>query len=148
MGEAVKPVVVGVDGSETSVEALKEAGRMAALLGAPLKVVTAWHWSVVAAAVPAPDAQDFRGRAQEAVDQAITAAFGDDVPEGLERVVREGPPAQVLRDLSKDASLVVVGNRGHGGFAGLLLGSVSSAVAAHAHCSVLITHKHGGDGGR
>jgi len=58
----------------------------------------------------------------------------------IERRVVEGRPAAVLVDESQGADLLVVGSRGHGGFAGLLLGSVSQQCAHHAACPVVIVH--------
>jgi len=132
---------VGVDGSEASVQALREARTLAESLGCTLKAVTAWEMPVTAAEYPYRLEYNFQDDAREQLDEALRAAFGDDRPRGLETEVRQGPPARVLRDLSEGARMVVVGSRGHGGFAGLLLGSVSSAVAAHATCPVLITHR-------
>jgi nucleotide-binding universal stress UspA family protein len=71
---------------------------------------------------------------------AVTAVFGNDVPPTLRQLVREGNPATVLRDETKDAQMLVVGSRGHGGFAGLLLGSVSANCAEHTQCPVLVIH--------
>ena len=56
----------------------------------------------------------------------------------LRREVRGGNPAKVLIDLSDGADVLVVGSRGHGGFVGMLLGSVSQHVAAHADCTVVV----------
>jgi nucleotide-binding universal stress UspA family protein len=69
----------------------------------------------------------------------VLAALG---PEGpavrVERVVSEGNPARVLINQSKDADLLVVGNRGHGGIVGALIGSVSTSCVHHAHCAVVV----------
>jgi nucleotide-binding universal stress UspA family protein len=65
----------------------------------------------------------------------ILAVFGDQPPPGLHMHVREGGAARVLLDACDGAIMLVVGSRGHGGFAGLLPGSVSANVAEHASCS-------------
>ncbi|MHB1172123.1 MAG: universal stress protein [Lacisediminihabitans sp.] len=66
--------------------------------------------------------------------------FGDDRPSWFQAAVREGSTTQVLIEQSKGAEMLILGSRGHGGFVGLLLGSVSAACAEHAHCPVLIMH--------
>lgn len=140
--ETSKPVVVGVDGSEDSLDALREAGRMAELMDAPLKVVTAWQWPVFAGVeMLANSAWDPKRDAQKMLTESLHAVFDQTLPPRVEAEAHEGPPARVLRDLSRDARMLVVGSRGRGGFTGLLLGSVSSAVGAHATCPVLITHQ-------
>lgn len=141
MMQTSQPIVVGVDGSKASLEALREAGQMADLMGCPLKAVTTWQLPVTASDYPFPLEQDFEEDARKRLTQAVRSVFGEEPPAGLEQVVSVGSPARVLRDLSEDARMLVVGSRGHGGFVGLMLGSVSSAVAAHAKCPVLITHR-------
>ena len=134
-------VVVGVDGSESSKAALRWAADYAASVGARLDVITAWH-------IPAtfsgpgyiPSAFDLEVDYEKVLEQVIDEVFGADRPSYLRLVVREGNAAQLLIEASKDADLVVVGSRGHGGFAGLLLGSVSAKVSEHAKCPVLIVH--------
>lgn len=78
--------------------------------------------------------------AVEALEAAVRDVAGDDRPDELEAITRQGQPTKVLLDLSRDAALLVVGSRGHGGFAGLLLGSVSAACAERARCPVLVMH--------
>lgn len=130
-------IVIGVDGSRSSVAALRYAARMADALGSPLEAVIAWTYpaisdpAIIANWSPEDDAE-------EILDAAIDEAFGDSTPEQLTRTVLPGPPARALINLSADSAMLVVGSRGHGGFVGMLLGSVSSACAAHAHCPVLI----------
>jgi len=133
-------IVVGVDGSPPSLEALRWGAHFAAIFGARLELVTAWEyppsygWAAVA-----PEwnpAQDM----EKVLEDSVRAIFGDEPPAGMELQVREGGTAKVLLDACKGAVMLVVGSRGHGGFAGLLLGSVSANVAEHASCPVLIIH--------
>ncbi len=133
-------IVVGVDGSPQSRQALRWAAHMARMLGAPMTVVTAWEFpTTYGYGTPLTDwnpEDDMR----QVQDQAIAGVFGDDPPNGLGRVLQSGGAARVLLEASEGALMLVVGSRGHGGFAGLLLGSVSSVVAEHASCPVLIVH--------
>ena len=76
----------------------------------------------------------------------MEAVLGADRPADFETVIVEGNPAEVLVHRSEGARVLVVGSRGHGGFAGLLLGSVSSACAERAHCPVLVVHGNGPGG--
>jgi nucleotide-binding universal stress UspA family protein len=134
-------VTVGVDGSESSIDALGWARRIAVVLDAEIDAVTAWHY-------PASDGLSYVGidwdpsvDAAGILADALRAAFGEDQPAGLRAVVTEGHPAKVLLDASADAEMLVVGSRGHGGFVGMLLGSVSSRCAEHAACPVLVAHR-------
>ncbi len=80
--------------------------------------------------------------AQRSLDSTVDAVFGVQRPVGLKSAVVEGNVARVLLEVTRGARMLVVGSRGHGGFAGLLLGSVSSACAEHATCPVLVVHGH------
>jgi Universal stress protein UspA and related nucleotide-binding proteins len=130
-------IVVGVDGSDPSIEALRYAAKMAAVLSASVTAVTCWRY---------PPAYDNfvplewspESDAEQVLRDAVATAFGDAPPAGLRTLVLQGQPASVLIDESADAAMLVVGSRGLGGFAGLLLGSVSAAAAAHARCPVLV----------
>ena len=135
-----RPVVVGVDGSAASLAALREARVLAELMGCPLRVVMAWQRPETTWEYLPPAGFSFEEDARTRLADAVSRVLGEPTPNWVEQVVREGSPARVLRDVSKDARTLVVGSRGHGGFAGLLLGSVSSAVAAHAACPVLVVH--------
>ena len=136
-------IVVGVDASAESKAALRWAARYAAGIGADLDVVHAWHaldehaW--LQSLPPPADPTDIARKAlAHVVDEVLTP--------GSLRVqtsVVEGHAAEVLVNASKGAEMLVVGNRGFGGFDGLLLGSVSGHCATHASCSVVIVRSTG-----
>ena len=140
--EIVKPrIVVGVDGSEPSKLALRWAAALArAMGGAHIEAVSAWHLPTAYGWSYAPDNWNPSGDDERALRDAVDEVFAAERPADLELIVREGVAAHVLLEQSKGAALLIVGSRGHGGFAGLLLGSVSMACAEHAACPVLIAH--------
>ena len=86
------------------------------------------------------DAWDPIADATKCLTDSVDEVFGAERPVGLRMLVREGLPAKVLLDESKGAIMLIVGSRGHGGFSGLLLGSVSATCAEHAKCPVLVVH--------
>jgi nucleotide-binding universal stress UspA family protein len=137
-------VVVGVDGSEHAARALTRAVEEARLRGAVLDVVHAVPGPVMFAdpvLAPPPSPERLREAGAKLVEQALT---GVDI-EGLEtaRVVAVGHTSRVLCDVAADADLLVVGSRGYGGFRGLLVGSVTHQVVAHAPCPVLVVVPEG-----
>jgi nucleotide-binding universal stress UspA family protein len=149
----MKRIVVGVDGSVSSHQALREALRLARLEGADLHVVTAWHVPSVSYGgmftLPLTDLRDeFERDARQLQENALQGAGARENGVAVDRTVREGHAAKVLLDLADEADLLVVGCRGHGGFTGLLLGSVSNECASHARCPVLIVHRHEPNGSR
>ena len=75
------------------------------------------------------------------LDQAVAAVLGDATDIEFEKIIAEGSAAQVLVEGAQGADLLVVGTRGHGGFAGLLLGSVCQQIAHHAPCPIVIVPK-------
>jgi nucleotide-binding universal stress UspA family protein len=140
-------IVVGVDGSPESLDALRWAADQARLTGGWLEVVIAWEVPASFGIGPswgygssyeglAPF--DFVGTARLTLDDAVKTALGDHDGIRVEPRIVEGHPAAALIEQSVGAQLVVVGARGHGGFAGLVLGSVSQHVAGHAHCPVTV----------
>lgn len=139
-GAKPKKIVVGLDGSQRSIEALRRAAALADALGARIELVAAWQYPSVASGGYPPDVMLFESWARDAIVEARGKVWGANPPETLSMLVREGSPARVLIEESRDADMLVVGSRGHGGFAGLLLGSVSMVVAEHATCSVLVVH--------
>jgi nucleotide-binding universal stress UspA family protein len=141
----METIVVGVDGSKGAQTALKEATTEAVLRSARLRIVHAW--SVPQAAFGAglvgidQTAFDgFRQNAETIVDEALAEAKRLQPDLHCDGETIEGQAAQVLLEEAQDASLIVVGSRGRGGFASLLLGSVSEQVVHHAHCPVLVVH--------
>jgi nucleotide-binding universal stress UspA family protein len=133
-------IVVGMDGSPSSIEALKWADRVGTALDVPIDVVISWEWPVNYGVVMIPPNWQPDVDAKNALTEACDAAFGDRTPKGLRSIIREGQPVQVLLHASQGAEMLVVGSRGHGGFAGLLLGSVSAPCVEHASCPVVVLH--------
>jgi nucleotide-binding universal stress UspA family protein len=131
-------IVVGVDGSASSVQALRWAGRQAELTGARLHAVTAWHMPTTYGWIPPVADTDWAGGARTTLRRAITTALDDDRAGQVRRHVVEGPPVRALLAAAADADLLVVGSRGLGEFAGMVLGSVAQHLVAHAPCPVLV----------
>lgn len=131
-------IIVGVDGSASSVEALRYAAPLADALNKPLHVVTTWTAPPIEpfAAIEWSPEQD----AEEILGECIRKAFDAHPPADLTQRTLLGAAARTLIGLSENCYMLVLGSRGHGGFAGLLLGSVSAACAEHARCPVLIVH--------
>lgn len=132
--------LVGVDGSEASVRALRWAVERAAKDGAVVEAVHTWHVPYTAGAMGtiAFDVQMLADGARATLHEVIDLVDTSGLSTPVEATLVEGAAAPELIERSKDADLVVVGSRGHGGFVGLLLGSVSQQVASHAHCPVVI----------
>ena len=160
-------VVVAIDGSERSTKELTWAAQEARLRGAVLRIVHAWRHPKLSGVgyLEANGANELSGSSvwdEEAYEEyrARVMSLSDDEPGDAEDLavsqvgrvlgpspdlelefdVKEGRAAQVILEASEGANLLVVGSRGRGGFAGLLLGSVSSQVAHHAHCPVTVVH--------
>jgi nucleotide-binding universal stress UspA family protein len=136
-------IVVGVDGSPSSKAALAWAIEQAALTGASVEAVIAWHYPVAVGGIPfaplgATDFTDYGEFAAEVLSDSIAATVDPDGPVKVSSVVRAGNAAQVLLEAAEGAELLVVGSRGHGGFTEALLGSVSQACVHHARCPVVI----------
>ena len=135
-------IVAGVDGSPSSMSALRWAIRQAALTGATVDAVMAWHYPAAAGGYGwAPTGMegsfDFKENAEKVLADAISSADpGSGIP--VHPFVTEGIAAQVLLDAADGADLLVVGSRGHGGFTEALLGSVSQHCVQHAHCPVVV----------
>lgn len=138
MSDLKNVIVVGVDGSENGRRALEWALDEAALRNASLLLV---HGIDLGLSVAEPYGggtmlDQLQQSAQAALAEAAALADARGVPS--ESRMETGSAAYSLIDASKGAALLVVGSRGHGGFVGLLLGSVSAACVHHAHCPVVV----------
>ncbi len=137
-------IVVGVDGSPSSRTALRWAVRQAELTGAVLEAVIVWQYPVNlgtygwAPVSMQEQATDLGEVAEKTLTEAINAAVDPRSDVIVRRRVVQGNPAQVLLDAAKNADLLVVGSRGHGGFTAALLGSVSQHCVHHARCPVVV----------
>ena len=137
--EADRRIVVGLDGSPSSIAALEWAASQAEATGAGLEVLMTWEWPTsygMTIAVPSEydptrESERFLGDLLEPVREMHPSV-------SIESKVVEGHPAPVLVEASRGADLLVVGSRGHGEFAGMLLGSVSEHCVTNAHCPVLV----------
>ena len=132
-------IVVGIDGSASSVKAAEWAATQAELTGAVLEVLMTWEWPASYGwSLPIPSDYDPEKDSERALDKALEPVRQAHPAITIAPSVAEGHPAPLLVDASKGAELLVVGSRGHGEFAGMLLGSVSEHCAANAHCPVLV----------
>lgn len=152
---AASVVVVGVDGSDGAREALRWALAEARLRKAPLRIIHAWTYAFIGAAGGGYgymggfnssttidiESDELQREAEELVDHLIAEVAGDVKDIEVERQVIGGSAAEILVGAVSAGDLLVVGSRGHGGFAGLLLGSVSQQCVHHAPCPVVVVHR-------
>lgn len=143
-----RPSVVGVDGSPASDIALDQAAAWSDSSQSPLRIVVAWKrplarpWSTD---LPDEDGETHEDagsraarRASQIAERAVTRVHTMHPDVRTEHMIGEGRPAEVIVEAAEDASLIIVGARGRGDFASLLLGSVSREVIQHAHCPVYV----------
>ncbi|WP_159622528.1 universal stress protein [Ruania rhizosphaerae] len=143
--DRARRIVVGVDGSRASHEALRQGARLARELGYDVEAIAVWASTPVTLGGVYLDLQwDPAEDASRALDTAVGAVFPAGRPAWCKLTLREGRPAEELVEAARGAAMLVVGRRGHGsGLAALLLGSVSSACVSHAHCPVLVVPAEG-----
>jgi nucleotide-binding universal stress UspA family protein len=137
-------IVVGVDGSEGSVAALRWAVEEAAVRGAVVEAVNAFHVPYVGAASVMPlmlDPKEFEDSARAALRKVVSDIDASGLVQPITELVVEGPASTVLVEAGRRAAMLVVGARGHGGLAGMLLGSVSRQVTEHATVPVVVVPK-------
>lgn len=138
-------IVVGVDGSDPSKAALRWAVHQAELVGGSLDAVAVWEYpSTYYGWVPEADLDGLDEHVEATLTETLDEVLGSDPAVEVRRHVLRGDPTTMLLDVAAGASLLVVGNRGHGAFAGALLGSVSYRCVHHATCPVVVVHA-GGD---
>jgi nucleotide-binding universal stress UspA family protein len=133
------PVVVGVDASQAALDAARFAADEARRRRVPLRIVHVLSWPLDSLVLPAMDL-DVGGQLRlgaEAVGQRAADLVGAEDLE-VQVSVETGDPVTVLRDASEEAQLIVLGGRGIGGIAGLLLGSTAQGLVAHSHCPVVV----------
>jgi nucleotide-binding universal stress UspA family protein len=139
----METIVVGVDDSPCSLDAIRWAMEEARLRHARLRAVHAWRQpapvSPAAARPPVGlDVDAYRQEARRRLAAALAKAGTDTQGVEIEQVVAEGPATEALVDAAKDASLLVLGARGLGTFAGLILGHVSHQCTLLARCPVVV----------
>jgi nucleotide-binding universal stress UspA family protein len=132
-------VVVGVDGSSASLEALEWAARQVELTNSTLHIVVTWDWPMTFGwAAPIPSEFDPEQNVKKFLAEAESDVRSRHPKIEINARVLQGHPAPLLVEASKGADLLVVGSRGHGEFVGMLIGSVSEFCATNAHCPVLV----------
>ena len=138
----VARVLVGVDGSDGSRRALRWAIGEAAARYGTVQPVMIWQsaYDMGETYVPVEEAK-FVEAAREHLMESVAEVAGENPTVEIDPLVLEGDPAQILCERSGEVDLLVVGSRGYGDFAGLLLGSVSSKCAHHSRCPVVIVSK-------
>ncbi|GAA2987368.1 universal stress protein [Streptosporangium longisporum] len=138
-----QPIIVGVDGSPPSLHALTWAAQEATLRKAPLRIAHAalrWAYDVPLAPQPAHWGPAEEAARNELLHHAAEQAHSDAPTLKITTEILDGNPAEAITTAATTAQLIVVGHRGLGGFTGLLLGSVSTNLAAHSPCPVVIVN--------
>jgi nucleotide-binding universal stress UspA family protein len=136
-------VVVGVDGSQASKDALRWAARQAQLTGCLLEPVLSWEMSpnTYGFPTPVPIGYDPASNAKELLHETVHSVLGEVGDLEVAPSIVEGPAVQALLREAQGAELLVVGTRGHSPVVGMLLGSVSEQCAMRAPCPVVVVHE-------
>ncbi len=142
-------IVVGVDGSTHSMDAVKWGARQAEMMEGEVVLVAVWGWPKgygdpsigdpsIGGPMPMPNDYNPAANAEHELDAAEQAVHKEYPGVPVRRLAIDGHPSQILVDASKAAAMVVVGSRGRGAFMGMLLGSVSQHLVHHAKCPVVV----------
>jgi nucleotide-binding universal stress UspA family protein len=141
----MEKIVVGIDGSGASKDALRWAVDEARVHGARVVALHAWEMPPIPMDVtPAPPVDlvtpvsELEAGALQLVRASVAEVLGDESAVEIEPLAEEGPAAPALIEAARDADLLVVGSHGHGALAGVLLGSVSQECVQNSRCPVLI----------
>jgi nucleotide-binding universal stress UspA family protein len=143
--EAKPVIVVGADGTELSVEAVRWAARQAALVGADLRVVTAFDIPATIFVVPTYTEADYVRDADDVLERTIREALGPEPGVRVERVLSQERPAHALTTEAEGAELLVVGSHGRKEFPRMHLGSVATYCVHHAPCPVVVVRRRSSD---
>jgi nucleotide-binding universal stress UspA family protein len=144
-GDHMDTIVVAMNGSEEAAASLEFAVKEAALRGSRLRLVSAWEVpsSILGSGVAGREMyDDFRDNAETVVAEAAARAAELDPSVEIETRVAKGQLGNVLLEESRDAAMIVVARRAHGGLRELVLGSVARQTLAHAEIPVLVVHTH------
>lgn len=137
--ETSRPViVVGADGTDLSIKAVRWAAEQAQLTGADVLVVTAFLVPATVFLAPTYTEADYLRDAQNVLNRTITEALGPEPVVSVERLLTEDHPAHALTSAAEGAQLLVVGSHGRKEFPRMHLGSVASYCVHHAPCPVLV----------
>jgi nucleotide-binding universal stress UspA family protein len=143
--QGARRIVVGTDGSENSLSAVRWALREAAIRKVPVDVIHSWHFTPMidpmGIAIIPPTA-DMQAAAQKVLAGVMSKVNADVKGVQVNELVAQGSPATTLLHAGRDAEMLVVGRRGHGGFIGLMLGSVATQIVHHAPCPVVVVSAH------
>ena len=133
-------IVVGVDPSDASKAALAWAVKQAAVTGGSVDAVTAWQVPAVYGYVYSmtPEMSELDQNVRKGLEEAVAEAARLAPEVKVRALVAQDNPADALLNVAKGADLLVVGSRGHGGFTGALLGSVSQHCVHYAECPVVV----------
>ncbi|MDQ2750740.1 MAG: universal stress protein [Actinomycetota bacterium] len=129
-------IVVGVDGSDPSADAVRWAAAQAQMTGAHLRAVATWRWPNYVTRIP--PGVDLASDTAQTLREVLTAALADYPHVAVTDIVVEGPPGPALLSHAHDASLLVVGAHGRAAFPGMLLGSVAEYCVRHGPCPVVV----------
>nr|WP_163549910.1 universal stress protein [Candidatus Frankia nodulisporulans] len=135
-----RPIVVGVDGSDPSCAAVRWAADQAIAREAPLYLINAYRVYIAPFAPPTEYFVSLHQDAEQLLADTVTATLDDDLDLDLHLIAVDDSASRALLLAAQDAQLLVVGTRGHGGFAELVLGSTAHQCVLHAPCPVAVLH--------